>query len=156
MKTPVKFQKRAVQFLMIVALCFSVSLYAQDAKVIELKGTDAMKFSKTDITAKAGQKVTIKLTTVSKLPGSAMSHNFVLLKQSADAKEVAKTSAKFKDNNYIAPDMENKIIAHTDMASGGETVKITFTVPEKSGDYPYVCTFPGHFLAGMKGTLKVQ
>jgi uncharacterized cupredoxin-like copper-binding protein len=29
-------------------------------------------------------------------------------------------------------------------------------VPKAPGSYPYVCTFPGHFQAGMRGTLEVK
>lgn len=132
------------------------SALAQDAKVIEMKGTDKLKFSKTDITAKSGQKITVKLTTVSNLPARAMSHNFVLLTAGADATNVSQTSAKFADNEYIAPEMKDKIIAYTDMAGAGEMVEVTFTAPENPGEYTYVCTFPGHYMGGMKGTLTVE
>lgn len=156
MSTTKQFRKNAMQFTLILLMCISTSMVAQDAKVIKMEGTNSMKFTKTEITAQAGQKITIKLTTVSKLPAAAMSHNFVLLKQSADSRKIAMASAKFKKNDYIAPKMEDQIIAHTAMASGGETVEITFTVPKKPGAYTYICTFPGHFLAGMKGTLIVK
>jgi azurin len=144
-------------FTLFAALLFaSTQAFAQDAKVIEMEGTNTLKFSKTEITASPGQKITVKLTTVSKLPAQAMAHNFVLLKQSADATTVAQTSAKYADNKYIAPEMEDQIIAYTGMAGGGETVEVTFTAPDEPGIYTYVCTFPGHFLAGMKGTLTVE
>ena len=48
------------------------------------------------------------------------------------------------------------MIAATTLAGNGETVEVTFTVPKAAGSYPYVCTFPGHFQAGMKGTLEVK
>jgi uncharacterized protein len=32
--------------------------------------------------------------------------------------------------------------------------KLTFKVPEIVGDYPYVCTFPGHWSI-MNGVMKV-
>ena len=38
----------------------------------------------------------------------------------------------------------------------GERVQVTFTVPETPGDYPFLCTFAGHYQAGMKGTLIVR
>src|SRR5699024_6245621 len=71
---------------------------AQDAKVIEMDGTDQLKFSKTEITAEPGQQITVKLTTVSNMPAAAMAHNFVLLTADADASEVAQTSARYADN----------------------------------------------------------
>jgi len=52
--------------------------------------------------------------------------------------------------------MTDQIIAHTDLAAGGETVEVIFTVPEETGDYPFICSFPGHFSAGMTGTLAVE
>ena len=38
----------------------------------------------------------------------------------------------------------------------GETVEVTFDAPKAPGVYTFICTFPGHFLAGMKGTLTVK
>ena len=42
------------------------------------------------------------------------------------------------------------------LAGAGETVEVTFKVPAAAGEYPYICSFPGHFQAGMKGTLAVK
>ena len=38
--------------------------------------------------------------------------------------------------------------------SGGATSTIKVTV--KAGEYPFLCTVPGHAQAGMKGTLTVK
>jgi len=142
--------------LMACAFFMSTGLFAQDAKVIELKGLNSMRYDKTDITAKPGQKITIRLTTVSDFPKTAMSHNWVLLKQTADVKALISSSIKYSDNDYIDPHFKDQIIAHTAMAAGGQTVEVTFTAPERPSKYMYICTFPGHFLAGMKGTLTVE
>ena len=48
------------------------------------------------------------------------------------------------------------MLANTTLAGNGETVEVTFTAPKAPGVYTYICTFPGHFLAGMKGTLTVK
>lgn len=128
----------------------------ENIRTIEIKGTDRMKFDVTEITAAPGEKIRIVYTTVSKLPKMAMSHNVVVLKKGTDIEAFANASAMARDNGYIAPDMEDQIIAATPLAGGGETVEVTFTVPEKAGSYTYICSFPGHFLAGMKGTLKVK
>lgn len=108
------------------------------------------------ISADPGEKIHIKLTTQSQLPASAMSHNFILLMLSADADAFAQAATQAKDNDYIPSDMSDQIIAHTELAAGGETVEVTFTVPEKTGDYPFLCSFPGHYASGMKGTLNVE
>jgi azurin len=127
-----------------------------EVRSIEVKGTDQMKFDVTKITAKPGEEIRIVLTTVSKLPPAAMSHNVVILKKDTDVEAFANASARAKDNGYIAPDKADQIIAGTSLAGGGETVEVTFTVPKETGEYDYICTFPGHFLAGMKGTLTVE
>jgi len=143
-------------FLFLAVFLCTLSTFAQEAKVIELKALNSMRFDKTTITAKPGQKITIRLTTVSDFPATAMAHNFVLLKQTADVKALVQASVKYANRDYIAPKFKDQIIAHTAMAAGGETVEVTFTAPERPSQYMFICTFPGHFLAGMKGTLIVE
>lgn len=129
---------------------------AQDVKTVTMKGTDDLKFSVTEITAEPGQRIRVELTTVSNYAKAAMAHNFVLLTAEADATDVANLSAGAVENDYIAPQFEDQVIAHTGMAGDGETVTVTFTAPETPGEYEYICTFPGHYAGGMKGTLVVQ
>lgn len=148
--------KLLVAPVLLFMLFVSTNTFAQEAKVIELKGLNSMEYDKVDITAKPGQKITIILTTVSDFKPMAMSHNFVLLKQTADVKALVQASIKYSENEYIAPEFKDQIIAYTAMASGGETVEVTFAAPTKPSKYMYICTFPGHFLAGMKGTLTVK
>ena len=109
-----------------------------------------------NIEAKAGEELRIRLTTVSNLPASAMAHNWILLKMGVDPAGFARAATQAKSNDYIPQDRTDDIIAHTELAAGGETVEVTFTVPEKTGDYDYLCSFPGHFAAGMKGKFIVQ
>jgi uncharacterized cupredoxin-like copper-binding protein len=42
------------------------------------------------------------------------------------------------------------------MAGPVEKVEVTFKVPNEAGKLPYVCTFPGHFAAGMRGVIEVK
>jgi hypothetical protein len=48
-----------------------------------------------------------------------------------------------------------KVLFASRMADPHSTIHGYFTAPEKEGDYPYVCTLPGH-AAFMKGTFRVQ
>ncbi len=57
---------------------------------------------------------------------------------------------------YIAAAQKASVHANTALVGGGETTDITFKAPDKAGAYTYLCSFPGHFAAGMKGTLTVQ
>ncbi len=148
-------------FVFIITIAFVMGLSLQPAegqsvKTVTMKGTDDLDFSVTEITAEPGQKVRIKLKTVSDFPKAAMAHNFVLLKAGVDATAVAKASARAANNEYIAPDMTNKMLAYSGMAGDGETVEVAFTAPEKPGKYEYICTFPGHYAGDMKGILIVR
>lgn len=108
------------------------------------------------ITADAGEEITLNLTTVSSMPPTAMSHNWLLLDQDTDVNAFAMASLKAKDNDYVAPDMTDQLIAQTGLVGGGNTDSVTFTAPETAGDYEYICSFPGHFTGGMKGILTVN
>jgi azurin len=109
-----------------------------------------------NISVAAGEKVRIILTSIGSLPASAMSHNWILLKTGVDPSTFATAAMQAKDNEYVPTDQKKNVIAHTSLAAGGETVEVTFTAPDKKGEYDYLCSFPGHFQAGMKGKLIVR
>ncbi|HRE82401.1 MAG TPA: plastocyanin/azurin family copper-binding protein, partial [Opitutaceae bacterium] len=48
------------------------------------------------------------------------------------------------------------VVAHTKLLGPKQSDEITFKVPSEPGDYPYVCSFPAHAMAGMKGVLVVK
>jgi azurin len=108
------------------------------------------------IEASPGEELRIRLTTVSNLPPAAMSHNLALVELGTNLDSFARASITARDNDYIAPEYEDRVIVTTRMLGNGETDTITFTVPEEPGEYDYVCTFPGHFAGGMVGKLIVE
>ena len=124
--------------------------------VIEITGNDKMQYDIAMFEVKAGQEVTIILKNIGKLPKVAMAHNVVVMKMGTDAMKFVMAGISSKDTDYIPPAMKNSVIAKTDLAGPGETVKVTFTAPSEPGKYPFLCTFPGHFFAGMKGLMIVK
>lgn len=46
------------------------------------------------------------------------------------------------------------VLAHSKLIQAGQSESIQFVTPKETGDYPYVCTFPGHGLV-MRGVMKV-
>lgn len=146
-----------------------------DIRTINIIGTDDMKFvveaeaeglvtgdASGDyilleaIEAEPGEEIRINLRTVSNLPPSAMSHNFALVELETDVDEFARASLNAADNDYISPDFEDDVIVATSMLGNDESDSVTFTVPDETGEYDYLCTFPGHFAGGMVGKLIVQ
>lgn len=123
---------------------------------IELTANDQMKFNLTLIEAQPGQKVTVKLKNVGTMPKMSMGHNFVLLARDVVPAEFVEASQTHMGNEFIAPELARKVLAHTKLLGPGESASVTFVAPRTPGDYTYICSFPGHFAIGMKGLLKVK
>lgn len=145
-------KKFALTLAAIVAAPFA---FAEDAK-LELTGNDQMQFNTKALEVTAGQKVTLTFKHIGQLPAVAMGHNVIILKPGTELPAFAAKCAPAKDHGYIPQDEESKalIIANTKMLGGGEEDTITFTAPE-AGEYPFICSFPGHF-AIMQGVLTVK
>lgn len=155
--------KRSIKILLITLLIgtFAIPVMASqtdddEVKVIEVVGQDNMRFSVDKIDAAPGETIRIKFTVKSDMPPAAMKHNLAIVDKDTDVDAFVNASMSAKDNEYIAPDMEDQVVATTKMLGGGGTDTIEFTVPDAPGNYEFVCTFPGHFMAGMKGTLVVN
>ena len=132
------------------------STSSRAARTVELTGGDNMKFDVTSIQAKPGERLHVVLKSTGTAPKAAMAHNFVLLKADASPLEFNSAAMNARETDFIPPDMKDKIIANTALAGPGETVDVTFTAPTKPGTYTYLCSFPGHFMVGMKGELVVK
>ena len=140
----------------LLTLGAAAAAQAQAPRVIAITGTDAMKYSVTAIDAKPGEKITVKLSGQGAMPKVAMAHNFVLLAAKTDANAFATAAAAARATDFIPAALKAQVLANTGLAGNGETVEVTFTAPKAPGVYAFICTFPGHFLAGMKGTLTVK
>lgn len=125
----------------------SIFLADGDTVVVSSEGTD-LSYDVTEIRAKAGSTLTIRYENTSDMP-----HNIVFVNSRDDIQPVGVAGIRARDNDYVPQDEENqaRIFASTKLAKPGDTVFVTFTVPEP-GTYPYICTYPGHFTM-MQGDL---
>jgi len=114
-----------------------------------------MRYSVTSLEAKPGEELHVVLTNTGSLPKEAMSHNWVLLKPGSDVMAFSAAAASAKDQDYIPDSLKGEIIAKIDMQGPHQTGEVTFKAPDQPGEYPYLCSFPGH-AALMKGTLTVK
>ncbi len=111
------------------------------------------KFSQTLITARPGQPVAITFNNNDDMP-----HNIVVFRRgdmAAYEKELIAmlTDPTAQGRGYV-PDSPNLIVA-TPLLNPRQAVTLTLTAPTEPGDYPFVCTFPGHWVT-MRGILRVQ
>ncbi len=113
-----------------------------------------MKFDKPTLEVKAGAKVMLLFRNEK----DALMHNFVLVKPGklndigalAD-KLMTDPTAMAKAYMIDSPE----VLAHSKkLLALGQSEIIEFTAPAEPGDYPYLCTFPGHWRM-MNGVLKV-
>lgn len=117
---------------------------------------EKMTYSRATIPAKPGERIRLRLMSTGKLPAVVMTHNWVLLTLGSDPKKFSDAAANAAKTQYIPAALKGQIIAQTSLVGPGETSEVTFTVPTKPGSYPYLCTFAGHYAAGMAGTLIVK
>jgi azurin len=125
--------------------------------LVKLTGDNMLQYNIDKFTVPAGAEVRIDFKNVGAGTIRSMGHNVVILERgknpvSFGTQCATKGSVK---NDYLPESMRGPVIAHTDLIAPGKRTSITFQAPEKSGDYPYVCTFIGHS-ATMNGTMKVK
>ncbi len=116
-----------------------------DADVILEIGVkpDVLQFDKAELRAQAGQKVKVVFNNTDN-----MEHNLVFIlpgsfeRVGQMADEMALT-AEGRQQNYV-PDTPD-VLAATPVIEPTGTYELTFTVPDKPGEYMFVCTIPGHW-----------
>jgi azurin len=123
---------------------------------IEITANDAMKFSVTRFEVTAGQPVKLVLRNIGTMPKQAMGHNLVILKKDADVKAFADAAVMAAATDYFPAAKAELAIAHTKLLGPKQSDEITFTAPSEPGEYPFICSFPAHFIAGMKGVMVVK
>lgn len=124
----------------------------EKASVIRIKTMTAqMKYDLTEFTVRPGQPVKVIFENGDDLP-----HNIVFCQPGTDTAAMAlkqmENAEEALKRNWVPDD--KRIWLHSRMLNPHETETLSFTAPEKTGDYPFVCTFPGHALT-MNGKMKV-
>jgi azurin len=116
--------------------------------------SERLLFTKEKFKVKAGKPVKL----VFKNP-DATQHNLVILKKGASVErvgmagnEMAKSPEGIK-KHFIPED--KSILHHTKLLAPNSVETLRFVAPTVPGEYPYVCTFPGHWVL-MRGVMVVE
>jgi azurin len=128
---------------------------AADVGNLEITGNDTMRFSPTAFTVNPGQSVTVTFRNIGSMPKAAMGHNWVLLREGVDAAAFVSAGGTHGGTDYIDPATRSDVLAATRILGPGESETVIFTAPETPGAYEYVCSFPGHYAARMRGVMTV-
>lgn len=115
-------------------------------------------FDTKEFTVKAGQKV--RLTLVN--PADSVNlqpHNFLLIEPGTLQEVGAAADAELTDPAFLeerqAVPTSNYVLLHTKLLQPGESETIEFTAPKSADDYPFLCTYPGHWRV-MNGVMIVD
>ena len=111
-----------------------------------------MLFERTEFTVKSGRPVEIVFENIDVMP-----HNVVVtapgrMEVVGRAADAMQTDADAQERQYV-PDLDDVLYA-TRLLKPGERQRLAFQAPQKPGDYPYVCTYPGHWIT-MYGVMHV-
>jgi plastocyanin len=127
---------------------------ATKLKIKTLK--ERMLYDKARLEVKRGANVRLEFFNPDVTP-----HNWVLVmpgkleEVGTAANEMARDPKAAADGQFIPSKHASSILAHSRMLKEGETEVIRFRAPRKPGEYPYLCSFPGHWTI-MKGVLVVK
>jgi len=120
------------------------------------------------LTIEAGKNLTFSARTLHARPGEPIKltfdnpdvvpHNWVLIRPGTLPavgdlvnKIIARPDAAAR--HYVPESAD--VLAYTDMVYPQEQMAIFFRAPDRKGHYPYLCTFPGHWMV-MNGVLVVD
>jgi azurin len=131
----------------------NVAVLAEDVTELTVMpdATNPLMYDKKTLSAKAG-KIKITLENKSAIP---QPHNIMILKPGTKDKVIALANAMLTDPNAMAKDFVPEspdILVHSKLIQPGQSGTIEITL--EPGEYPYLCTFPGHSIL-MNGVLTV-
>ena len=112
-----------------------------------------LRYASEAFAVKPGSRVRVTLDN-----SDEMIHNWLLAKGGKEdlariAEEALKLGAEGMKKGFIPDDLA--ILASIGLVQPGKKGSVSFTAPKETGDYPYLCTFPGHSLT-MRGVMKVS
>ncbi len=117
---------------------------------IVIKPVPGLKYDQTNIIVKAGAKVELTFDNTDDMP-----HNVVITAPgAADEMGAAALNLGLNGERLHYVPQSSKVLFYTGLLQPGKSETIYFTAPTKPGNYPFVCTYPGHYLV-MRGVLKV-
>jgi putative membrane-bound dehydrogenase-like protein len=132
------------------AVASAASSDAQQVVIRTIKND--MKYDISEFTVEAGKEVTITFENP-----DFMQHNLLILatgslEKVGKAADAMASESGAAEKNYV-PDMP-EVLFNTPLVNPEQTVTLSFTAPAEPGEYPFVCTFPGHWRI-MQGVMKV-
>jgi azurin len=109
---------------------------------------DQMAFDKKEFEVKAGSIV--KVTFKNNAKAGGLQHNLMVVKPGTET-EVANAAVAAGNDKGWVPQGNPNVLVTTKLVDPQQSDSVMFRAPA-AGDYPYICTFPGHAMV-MKGVM---
>ncbi len=143
--------------LLALAFIIAARLWAADpVQEVALNANDQMKFNFAQFEARPGQTIHVTLNNIGTMPKAVMGHNWILLKAGKDPIAYANAAISAAGENYQPKALAGQVIASIPLLGPRQNGETTFVVPAAPGTYYYLCSFPAHCQAGMRGKLVVR
>jgi putative heme-binding domain-containing protein len=123
------------------------------ARAVTVEAGQNLSFATRSFTVRAGEPIKLTFTNPDVVP-----HNWVLLKPGALLRVGEQVNRLVADpeavTRHYVPRTDD-VLAYTDIVPAGGKFSINFQAPQTRGRYPYLCSFPGHWMV-MNGQLIVE
>jgi putative heme-binding domain-containing protein len=123
------------------------------AREIRLEAGKNLTYAPPTIRVKAGEAIRLTFSNPDVVP-----HNWVLVKPEMLRTVGEKANQLIADPDAVARNYVPKtdeVLVYTDVVPPQGTTAIHFRVPRERGRYPFLCTFPGHWMV-MNGEMLVE
>ena len=122
-------------------------------RAVRIETATGMQFATKRFAVKAGERISLTLANPDTMP-----HNLAIAKPGSLARvgDGVNRMAAQPDGGakrYIPPGGD--VLVFTDIIDPGSATTIHFTAPVERGEYPFLCTFPGHWQI-MNGVMTVE
>lgn len=123
------------------------------ARKVRVVTASNLSYETRSLRVKAGEALQLTLVNPDVVP-----HNWVLVQPGSEKRVGELANRLIADPlgvvRHYVPESED-VIVYTDVVEPKKEMAIHFRAPEKPGRYPYMCTFPGHWMV-MVGELIVE
>jgi putative heme-binding domain-containing protein len=123
------------------------------ARAIQIEAGKNLTFATPSIRVKAGEPIRLTFKNPDVVP-----HNWVLIKPGTLPQVGNLTNRMLADPDAVAKHyvpQSNDVLVYTDIISAQQSTTVYFRTPTQKGSYPFLCTFPGHWMV-MNGEMLVE